>query len=182
RAGIQRELNSNMAVEVVYSGMFSGNAGLNVRQDVLAEKYWNSTQTRNSALASDLNSNVPNPYYIGNFQSLRTSDPLLYSRLNSVPRFTSTTIPKNQLLRPFSQMTNLTAANLPMRKARVHSLDANFQRRFSEGLTLNVTLSLNRGDEWSTILNEYDLAPTQWLSSNNSRPYRLTAYGIYSLP
>jgi hypothetical protein len=58
----------------------------------------------------------------------------------------------------------------------------NFQRRFAGSLSLNATLSLNRGDEWSTILNEYDMAPTQWLSSNNSRPYRLTAYGVYQLP
>ena len=107
---------------------------------------------RNSALASDLNSNVANPYYIGNFQSLKTSDPLLYSRLNSVSFFTSTTIPKNELLRPFSQQTNLTAANLPIRKARVHSFDATFQRRFAGGLTLSAALSLNRGDEWSTII------------------------------
>ena len=32
------------------------------------------------------------------------------------------------------------------------------------------------------FINEYDLAPTQWLPSNNSRPYRLTAYGVYELP
>ena len=148
RAGVQRELGSNMAIEVVYSGMYSGNAGLNVRQDVLPEKYWNGTKTRNAPLATDLNSNVANPYYIGNFAALRTSDPLLYSRLNSVSQFTSTTIPKNQLLRPFSQQTNLTAANLPLRKARVHSLDATFKRRFSSGLTLNAALSLNKGDEF----------------------------------
>jgi hypothetical protein len=182
RGGVQRELSSNMSMEVVYSGMYSGNAALNVRQDVLPEKYWNSTKTRNAPLASDLNSNVPNPYYIGNFPALKTSDPLLYSRLNSVSLFTSTTIPKNELLRPFSEMTNLTAANLPLRKARVHSLDATFQRRFAGGLSLNAALSLNKGDEFATVLNEYDLAPTQWLSSNNSRPYRLTAYGLYELP
>ena len=144
RGGIQRELSPNMSIEAVYSGLYSGNAGLNVRQDVLPEKYWNSSNVRNSALATDLNSNVANPYYIGNFAALKTSDPLLYSRMNSVSLFTSTTIPKNELLRPFSQQTNLTAANLPLRKARVHSFDATFQRRFSAGLTLNAALSLNQ--------------------------------------
>ena len=47
---------------------------------------------------------------------------------------------------------------------------------------MNAALSLNKGDELATIINEYDLAPTQWLPSNNSRPYRLTTYGIYELP
>jgi hypothetical protein len=182
RAGIQRELTRNMSLELAYSGMYSGNAGLNVRQDVLAGKYWNTTQVRNSALASDLNSNVTNPFYIGNFASLQTSDPQLYSRLSSVSFFTSKTVAKNRLLRPFPQMTALTAANLPMMKARVHSLDMTIQRRFASGLSLNAALSLNQGENWSTILNEYDQAPTQWIPSNDSRPYRLTAYGLYELP
>jgi len=51
-----------------------------VRQDVLPEKYWNGTLVRNSALATDLNFNVTNPFCINNFQSLKTLDPLLYSR------------------------------------------------------------------------------------------------------
>ena len=53
-------------------------------------------------------------------------------------------------------MSNLTAANLPMRKVRVHSLDVTVQRRFSKGLSLNMAFSTNRAQEWSTVLNECD--------------------------
>ncbi len=182
RAGIQRELGSNMAVDVVYTGLYGGNDDLNVKQDVLPEKYWNGTLVRNSALATDLNSNVTNPFYINNFQSFKTSDPLLYRRLASTAFFTSPTIQKNRLLRPFSQMSSLTALSLPMRKVWVHSLDVSFQRRFSSGFNVSMAFSANRAREWSTILNEYDKAPTQWLPTNTARPYRVSGNGLYQFP
>ena len=79
-------------------------------------------------------------------------------------------------------MTSLTATNLNQRKFRDHSLDMTLQRRFSGGFSLNFALSLNRAEDWSTVLNEYDLAPTQWFTSNNARPWRATATGLYLLP
>jgi hypothetical protein len=182
RIGIQRELGSNMAVEAVYSGLYGGNADLTVKQDVLAENYWNGTQVRNNALASDLNRNITNPFHISNFASLKQSDPLLYNRLASLSFFASPTVQKQRLLRPYPHMSNLNAAALPIRKVRVHSLDLTFQRRFSRGFNLNVAFSSNRGEEWGTILNEYELAPTQWLPTDTARPYRFTASGVYQLP
>jgi hypothetical protein len=186
RASIQRELTPNMGFEVDYTGIYSGNAGLNVKQNPLPAQYWNQTTTRNSALASDMNSNVTNPFYINNFQSLKTSDPLLYSRLSAVSFFTSPTIAKSQLLRPFPQMSGsgngLMAANLPMRKVKVHSVDMMFQRRLARGFSMNFAVSLNNAKEWSTVLNEYDMAPTRWLPSTNAMPYRITGSGVYELP
>jgi hypothetical protein len=41
---------------------------------------------------------------------------------------------------------------------------------------------VNRADEWGTVLNEYDLAPTQWITSGNAQPYRVTGSGVYQLP
>ena len=51
---------------------------------------------------------MTNPFYIANFSSLQTSDPVLYQALASRSFFTSPTIRKNQLLRPFSQMNGLS--------------------------------------------------------------------------
>ena len=59
-------------------------------------------------MAANLNTNVPNPYNIKNFASLQTTNPLLYGFMASNSFFTSTTIRKNQLLRPFPQMNGLT--------------------------------------------------------------------------
>src|SRR6266496_2351540 len=169
--GIQTELGSNMAFQAVYSGQFSGNIGLSVKQDPLPEQYWNQTQTRNTALDSLLNTQVTNPFNIANFQSLQTAAPLVYKRLASLSFFTSPTIATSTLLRPFPEMTSLTAANLPMRKFRDHSLDMTLQRRMSGGLTVNLALSVNRAQDWSTILNEYDMGPTRWFTTDNARPW-----------
>jgi hypothetical protein len=182
RASLQTALSSNLAVEVVYTGQYSGNAELQVRQDVLPEQYWNGTLVRNSALASDMNSNVTNPFYINNFASLKTTDPLIYRRLAEVSFFTSATIQKNRLLRPFPQMSILNYDNLPMRKVRIHSLDVSVQHRFSRGLSLNAAFAANHNKEWATILNEYEKAPTQWLTTDNALPYRFTAGGVYQFP
>jgi hypothetical protein len=171
-----------MAVEVVYTGMYSGNADLRVRQDVLPEQYWNGTMVRNSDLATELNRNIKNPFYIGNFQSLKTSNPLLYSRLAAVPFFNSPTVQKNRLLRPFPHMSALNADALPVQKVRIHSMDVLFQRRFSSGLSLNLAFATTRAEEWSTIFNEYEKAPTQWLTSDDAKPYRFSASGVYQLP
>jgi hypothetical protein len=182
RGGIQRELTTDMSIEVDYTGIYTNNEPLTITEDPLPAQYWNTTQVRNSALASDLSSQVPNPFYINNFQSLKTSNPQVYNRLAAVPFFTSPTIAKNALLRAYPQMSGLAASNLPMRKVRVHSVDIMALRRFSKGFSLNFGLSLNRATEWSTILNEYDMGPTQWFTSNNARPYRLSGTGLYQLP
>ena len=79
-------------------------------------------------------------------------------------------------------MTSLTATNLNQRKFRDHSLDMTLQRRFAGGFSSNFALSLNRAQDWSTVLNEYDMGPTQWFTTNNARPWRVTATGLYLLP
>ena len=72
-----------MAIEVAYVGTYSDNVDvssfvgsttntqLSVRQDILPAEYWNHSQTRNAALATSNNQNVPNPFFIGNLTALR---------------------------------------------------------------------------------------------------------------
>ena len=119
RAGVQKELGRNMAIEVAYVGTYSDNVDVNsfvgtttntnnpasIRQDVLPTQYWNHTDTRNAALATSNNQNVANPFFIGNLTALRTSNPALYNQLAAQALFTSPTIQKNRLLRPFPHMS-----------------------------------------------------------------------------
>jgi hypothetical protein len=189
RIGVQRELGKNMTFEAAYVGSFADHVDVNVREDVLPQPYWNTTAVRNTALASNLNANVPNPFFIDNFVALRSSNPDLYNRLAAQALFTSPTIPKNRLLRPFPQMsvqvgntTGLIAGAQPLGKVRTHSLEVNFQRRFSQGLSFNVSYVGLRAQEWSTIINEYEQAPTQWVTSQQARPHRVTAGTVYELP
>jgi hypothetical protein len=180
--GIQRELSSNTAFQAVYNGQYTGNVGLNIKRDPLGEQYWNQTMQRNTALDSALSANVTNPFYINNFTYLQGTSPALFARLQSLPFFTSPTTTVQQLLRPFPEMTSLTATNVNARKFRDHSLDMTMQRRFAGGLSANAAVSLNHAQDWSTVLNEYDGGPTQWLPTNNARPWRITGSALYYLP
>lgn len=186
RAGVQKELGRNMAIEVAYVGTYSDSVDLTIRQDILPEQYWNHTQTRNAALATSNNQNVANPFFIGNLAALRASNPAVYNQLAAQALFTSTTIQKNRLLRPFPHMSvgnnGLQAQALPLGKVRTHAVEVSFQRRFSQGLSLNAAYSGIRAEEWLNVINEYEAAPTQWITSQQARPHRITLNGVYELP
>ncbi len=186
RTGVQKELGRNMAIELAYVGTYSDNVDVTVRQDILPSAYWNHTQTRNAALATSNNQNVPNPFFIGNLAALRASNPALYNQLAAQALFTSPTIQKNRLLRAFPHMSvgnnGLQAQALPLGKVRTHAVEVVFQRRFSQGLSFNVAYAGIRAEEWLSVINEYDAAPTQWVTSQNARPHRVTLNGVYELP
>jgi hypothetical protein len=195
RTGVQKEIGRNMAIEVAYVGSYadrvdaSSFVGANlqpvVRQDVLPEQYWNHSQTRNTALATSNNTNVPNPFFIGNLAALRASNPALYNQLAAQALFTSPTIQKHRLLRPFPHMSvgdGLRAQAQPSGKVRAHAIEVSFQRRFSQGLSLNAAYTGARVEEWLNVVNEYDIVPTDWVTSQNARPHRITLNGVYELP
>ena len=122
RAGVQRELGANMLVEASYWGQYADRLFVTTRLDALPEQYWNATNTRNNAIANNLNQQVTNPFHISNFESLRTSDPALYQHLSTLSQFTSATIAKNRLLRPFPHMNGLNdTARTPARPGRTRS-------------------------------------------------------------
>ena len=89
---------------------------------------------RDNALTTNLNQNVPNPFSIRNFSALQSSNPLVYQAMAGQPFFTSPTIRKSQLLRPFSQMNGLNQILTPIGETKAHSFLAVFQRHMSSGL------------------------------------------------
>ena len=183
RLGIQREVLKNTAVEVAYSGSFADRNEVSIRQDYLPQQYWipGSLNARDAATQALLVANVTNPYALSNFTSLQTSNPVLYAQMASNSFFTATTTQRNRLLRPFSQINNLTYSNLPLGEEKVNSLQITATRRYSKGVTANLTLSLN-STRMNRTVEEYDRAPTLWQNDNNGRPYRLTGGAVYELP
>lgn len=180
RLDLQHQFGNSMVVSVAYAGMYSNDLRITRRVDTLPGQYWNTTSVRNDAIASNLNQNVPNPYYIGNFASLRSSNPPVYSALASRAFFTSPTVRKNQLLRPFSQLNGLNETG-PYGSSRAQSFEAVFQRRFAQGFTLNANFTGLRERDRDFYYNEFDTDPS-WRQSNNGVPYRFAATGIYELP
>jgi hypothetical protein len=185
RLSLQRELASNVGVEVAYAGAYNDQLPVTIRGDYLPEQYWDGTGTRNTAANTYLTAQVPNPYFINNFAFLRTSDPVLYQRLASNPTFSSPTIQRNRLLRPFGFMTGglggLSYSNLPLGASKSHSLEVMVNRRFSNGLSGFVSFNANRV-RYNRTVEEFDREPTLWQGSNDARPWRLAGVASYELP
>jgi hypothetical protein len=170
RVGIQRELTGNMMVEASYWGQLADRINVTKRLDALPEQYWATGNVRNNAIATELNRNVTNPFHISNFESIRTSDPVLYQHMSTLAQFTSPTIQKNRLLRPFPHMNGLNNSATPTGEARTHALELNFQRRFSRGFNLNASYSRMLQENRTIFENEFDSEPTIFWPSDTARP------------
>jgi len=181
RFGVQRQLGTNMMLEAAYAGMYADRISLTKRLDFLPEQYWADGLVRNSALASDLNRNVPNPFNIRNFAFLQTADPLLYQDMQTQGFFTSSTIRKHQLLRDFPHMNDVRNERVPSGKARSHALEVSFEKRLGHGISANAGYTRLFIEEADFYLNEFDQQAT-WRPSNDGRPHRLTVASIWELP
>jgi hypothetical protein len=182
RVGVQRQIGSSMVVEAAYVGTFGDRLDVSHALTSLPQQYWATGLARNSALASDLNSNVPNPFHIENFRPLQTSDPLVWDRISKLSFFTSPTIQKHRLLRDFPHMTGLTRTSVPLGKVRNTQWEVSAEKRFSSGFNFNFSFTKTDVEEQVFLPNEFDRVPQQWITGTAARPYRIAATGIYELP
>jgi len=181
RISLQRQLGADMLVDVAYAATWSDRVPLTQSLSPLPERFWAGGLVRNNDIANNLNSNVTNPFRLANLAGLQTSDPLIYQDLSTLGFFTSGTIRKNQLLRAFPHMSGVSTATAPLGEARTHGLEVTFQRRFSKGFNLNLGYTRLRTREADFFNDEFDSLPA-WRQSNDGRPHRLVASGIYELP
>jgi hypothetical protein len=174
RFGVQRELGNSMMIEAAYWGQYGDRLITPRRLDALPGQYWNSTNTRNNAVATNMNQQVPNPFHISNFASLQTSDPVLYQHLSTLAQFTQPTIQKNRLLRPFPHMNGLTNSADTSGSMRTHAMEINFQRRFTAGFNLNASYTRMVQEARNIFENEFDPEPSIYWPSDAGRPHRIT--------
>ena len=170
-----------MTVEAAYVGERARDIPFSRTLSPLPAKFWATGTVRDNAIASNMTQNVTNPFRLANFSDLRTTDPAQYNNLATLGFFTSGTIQKNLLLRAFPQMNGLTQGNMPFGMADTHSLQVIVQRRFANGFNLNAGYTGMRARAADYYYNEYDAGPS-WRESNDARPHRLTAGGIYEFP
>jgi hypothetical protein len=185
RLGWQRELNPRTAIDIAYAGSYADRQGITLRLDYLPEQYWSSANVRDTSANDYLTQNVPNPFHISNFAALQTSNPVLYQRMAGSTFFTSTTTQRHRLLRAFPHMSagnnGLQIQDQPLGVIKAHALEIVLTRRYSNGLTGNAALTVNRVTENRTV-HEFDREPTLWQTTNNGRPWRFTAAAVYELP
>ena len=203
RVSVQRELTRNISVQAAFNGMYGDRLETSIRQDYLAEQYYNGSNARDLTQQNYLNANVTNPFFIGNFTSLRTTNPALYNKMAANSFFASSTIQRNRLLRPFPEyaistactfveggstgtyrddLSNCLAYNsLPIGKTKTSSVELTLSRRFANGLSGNFTYIGTRAQDLITI-EEYDRTPRLWQTSQDARPQRIVANGVVELP
>jgi hypothetical protein len=181
RVGVQRQLGSSMLVDVAYSGSYSDRVYVTKNLNPLAEQFWADGLARNNTIANNLNANVRNPFQLGNFSALRSAAPLVYQDISTLSFFTSGTIRKHQLLRPYPHASGLSQRNAPFGEVRTHDLEVSFERRFSRGFSLYFAYTRLRDEDRDVYLNEFDPLPS-WRESNNGRPHRFVFTGIWELP
>ena len=184
RVGVQRELSSNILVEGSYWGQWADRfaPSTNLRLDYLPQQYWATGNVRNNTIANEMNRQVPNPFHISNFASLQTSNPVLYQHLSTLGQFTSTTIAKNRLLRPFPHMNNLQDNGGSAGKARTNAVEFNFTKRFARGFNLNASYTRMFQSNKAILENEFESETRIWWPSDSARPHRFTATAIVELP
>jgi len=181
QAGIQRQLGASMVMSAAYAGSYSDRISLARRIDVLPGQYWATGTVRNDAVANNLNQNVPNPFNIRNL-SQADFPAAVWADMNTNSFFTSTTIRKHQLLRPFPQNSGgLNPTGDHGFYTRTHELYLTFDKRFSKGWNLNFSYTGMKIREADFFANEYDVEPTE-RTSNDGRPHRLTLTGVWELP
>ena len=186
RIGIQREITPNMVFEISYNGALS-KIPVNQPINFLPQPYWATGNVRRQEVDTELNRNVTNPFLIGNLSSLKTSDPLIYSYLATLSFFSNGTTRKNQLLRPFPQMSTLTGVRPGLAfddtrgDNRYHDLQLLLERRFSRGFQSAVMYTYATSDVQDWYANEFDPQPS-WEPNNNVRPHRFVWSAIYEFP
>jgi hypothetical protein len=184
RVSLQREISRNMAVEVAYNGAVGDHLTTRIRQDYLGEEWYSGSNVRDLTQQNLLNANVTNPFFIGNFELLRTSNPALYNQMAGNSFFTSPTVPRHRLLREFPHMSSGNGSywgSLPLGKNRASSIEITLDRRFANGFSGNLTYTGLKFEELITV-EEYDREPRLWQTSNNARPHRLVATFNVELP
>jgi acylphosphatase len=182
RFSVQREFGRNWAIDVAYSGSRSDRIGIGHKLDYLPEPFWGRGTVRANDIATNMTSNVTNPFRITNFASLQQSNPLLYTIMSQNSFFTSATIQKHRLLRVIPHMNdNLTNNQESVGKAETHDFELSLQKRFSQGFNVNVGYAALKVNEKTFFFNQFDPEPS-WRTSNNGRPHRLTITGVYEWP
>ncbi|MBI4892276.1 MAG: carboxypeptidase regulatory-like domain-containing protein [Acidobacteria bacterium] len=183
QARIQRQISELFVITAAYAGSYSDRISIQTKLDALPQQYWADGLVRNDSYNTNMNSNVTNPYYINNLNQADFS-PVVWADMKTNGFYTSPTIRKNQILRPFPHMTSgngLRDTGDYGYYTRSDELQVNFEKRFNRGWNFNIGYTAMKLREADFRFYEWDTTATE-RTSNDGRPHRVVATGIYELP
>jgi hypothetical protein len=160
--GIQRELPQSFMLETSYVGNRGSRLAVSRNINATPAQYLSTKPTRDAAAITYLGASFPNPFY----------------GLN--PQYTSTTMSRGDLLRPYPQFGNITYLD-PVGYSWYHSLQSRLDKRLAKGFTLQMSHTWSKAMEASSFLNATDPMPYESLGDID-RTHRITGSGIWELP
>lgn len=163
----QRELPGRFLVDLAYIGSRGRDLTTFVDLNPIPQQFLATDPTNNASIASFLETNVANPFR--NIEAAR-----------GTAFFTSSTIQRQQLLRPFPQYQSIIAQRHDGRSS-YDSGQLRIERRFAQGFTFQTSYTYSKFLEELTLLNPTDTEYEKRLSSQDA-PHRLALSSIYELP
>lgn len=163
--GFQRELPMGFVAEFSYVGNRGTHIEINRNINATPLQYLSTSAARDQARIDYLSRNVPNPFVglvpLGFFNS-------------------GANIARERLLRPFPQFDTVTTTNNDG-YSWYHSFQAEIEKRFAKGYTLQASYTYSKFMEAAEYLNAADPRPVEVISGED-RPHRFVTSGIYELP
>lgn len=172
--GIQRELPYKVGFEATYIYSRGYNLAISRELNAIPREYLNNfgpgtnPNTITTAITSVntfLNANVANP---------------LRGLIPDGGAFNSATIARRRLLTPFPQFGNIAVTEYNG-SSEYQSIQLQFVKRFTQGLSLNGSYTFSREHQTTNYLNPQDTQPVS-IVSPTERPHRWTISSIYELP
>jgi hypothetical protein len=164
---IQFEPVAQTVVELGYIGSRSVRLRVPTEFNAVPAKYQSTSPARDQAAIDFLSAAVTNPFYgIAGFEGTSF--------------YTSKTIARSQLLRPFPEFGSLTAG-LPAGFSWYHAMTARLERRFTRGLMVQGNYTWSKNMEAVAYQNPTDSRPEHVVATLD-RPHRIVLMGMYELP
>ncbi|MBL8233092.1 MAG: TonB-dependent receptor [Bryobacterales bacterium] len=164
--GVQRELPGRIVVETMYVGNRGTLLGVDRDLSAVPGSYYSRLPVRDQDRINFMTANVPNPFF-----GIPTFDGSGLAARN---------ITRAQLLTPFPHFSALNTTD-DIGYSWYHSLQAQFNKRFSHGMTLGASYTWSKFMEAVELLNAFDPTPVEVISPQD-RPHHISVTGIYELP
>jgi hypothetical protein len=185
--GIQREVWGGIGLEATYVYSRGSNLAVNRELNVIPRECVRVTTAADNGqpclvdLATVSAANIVADLASATLYLTTTLVPNPFRGLvPSSATWTSPTIARRRLLTPFPQFGNVSVTEYNG-SSNYHSLQFQFTKRFSKGLSLNGSYTWSREHLKNQYLNPQDSELTEYISPNE-RPHRYTFAGVYELP
>jgi hypothetical protein len=164
---LQRELPGRFLVEAAYIGSTGRDLTTFADLNALPRQFQSASPVRDNTLITFLEQTFPNP-----FRNLPEAAGSNF--------FTSSTLQRQQFLRPFPQFQSIFVQRHDGR-SRFDSGQLKVERRFAQGFSVQMSYVFSKFFEEITRLNPSDEEFEKRLAEADS-PHRFTLSGIYELP